>query len=76
TNILNSGLYRPNNQGKHQVFFKIIIDFVRIMLSNYGYYLGINRKMKFDLKSFCHGRFVKPSACKSARFLNSKEWSS
>ena len=76
TNILNTGLYKSNNQGKPEDFFKIIIDFVRIVMFNYGYYLGINRKMKFDLRSFYHGRFIKPSICKSARFLNSKEWSS
>ena len=52
TNILNIGDYKLNNQGKPEDFFKIIIDFVRIVMFNYGYYLGINRKMKFDLKSF------------------------
>jgi hypothetical protein len=76
TNILNIGLNKINNQVKPEDFFQNIIDFVRIMLSNYGYYLGINRKMKFDLRCFCHGRYLKLSTCKSALFLNSKEWSS
>lgn len=75
TNILKVGVYKLNNQVKPEDFFQNIIDFVRILMSNYGYYLGINRKMRFDLQSF-YERFLKPSTCKSARFLNSKEWSS
>ena len=54
-------------QGKPADFFVESVDFGKFMLSNYGKYLGINRKMKTDQPNVCHRRNVS---------LNTQEWSS
>lgn len=76
TKEINMPLICCAYQGKPLVFFVKSVDFAKFMLSNYGKYLGINRKMKTTRYNVCHRRNAKPSTCKSARSLNTQEWSS
>lgn len=55
------------HQGKPEVFFVKYVDFGKFILSNYGKYLGINRKMKTTRNNVCHRRNAS---------LNTQEWSS
>lgn len=55
------------HQGKPVVFFVKSVDFGKFVLSNYGKYLGINRKMKTTRNNVCHRRNAS---------MNTQEWSS
>lgn len=55
------------HQGKPAEIFGKLVDFAKFMMSNYGKYLGINRKMKTNKHNVCHRR--------SDGSLNTQEWS-
>lgn len=64
------------DQGKSAYFFVELVDFGKFIMSNYGKYLGINRKSKTVHPVFGQRRIAKPGTCKSAASLNTQEWSS
>lgn len=68
--------FQVPDQGKPPGIFLETVDFGKFVMSNYGKYLGINRKMKKTYQIVCHRRNAKPSACMRASSLNTQEWSS
>ena len=67
TKEINMASFGLTYQGKPADFFVESVDFGKFMLSNYGKYLGINRKMKTAQQNVCHRRNAS---------LNTQEWSS